>query len=352
MPKKSKSKGGDPAALVSSIAQSFESDYIGTFVGNDPMDLVEEWIPSTNVAINYQVGDPRYGAFPISRIVTLFGKKSSGKSLILYDAGANVQKMKGYFVLIDTEASFTKSFGQYLGIDFNRLIYAQIRTIEETTDFIESVIDKIRSKDRHAPILVGWDSLASATTLREDESLSEDGKSDMGYRGKMMSQQLRKLGGMIAQERVCYMVCNQTRHKVGIMFGDKTAKPGGDALPFHSSIELKVTKTKQIKLKKKRVIGHKTQIFVEKNKCRPPFGKFEINVFVDKLRGKYGLDKWSGLTESLLDDGVLVKSGKSLALAADTDVTFAKKKLPAHWPQILESLPEDLYAGVQEDDED
>src|SRR3972149_12104822 len=108
------------------------------------MDVVEEWIPSTNVAINYVSGDLRQGAFPQGKVIELFGPKSSAKSLILYDAGVNVQKMGGLFVLIDSESSFSRRFGKYLGIDYNKFIYAHIRTIEEVTDFIEKTISVTR----------------------------------------------------------------------------------------------------------------------------------------------------------------------------------------------------------------
>ena len=85
------------------------------------MDIVEDWIPSKSVALNYILGDPRKGAFPQGKITEIFGPKSSAKSLILYDAGAQCQKKGGIFILIDSESSFHKGFGVYLGLNYKKL---------------------------------------------------------------------------------------------------------------------------------------------------------------------------------------------------------------------------------------
>jgi recombination protein RecA len=343
-----KDKGSKHAALIESVAKKYGSDYIGTFVGDDPIDLVEEWVPSSNHALNYIMGDPRKGAFPMGRVTELFGKKSSAKSLILYDAGANVQKMNGIFVLIDTESAFSKPFGQYLGIDFKRFIYAHLKTIEEVTDFIVSVIERIREKDSSCPILIGWDSMAAGTTLKEEEEDDEGAKSEMGWRAKLMSRQMRRVSGLVYQENITYVVVNQIRKRIGIMFGSPITTPGGEAVPFHSSVRLQVTKTKRIK-RSKKVIGHRVLAYCEKNRVRPPFGQCELNIYVDRPKQRYGLDPWSGLVEVLVADGILIKKkgSKICSLAADSKVTFPARKISEYWEDtVLPAIPEDLYAGT------
>jgi len=340
-------KGSNDAALIESIAKSFSSEYIGTFTGSEAMDLVEEWIPSTNIAINYALGDPRKGAFPMGRIIELFGPKSSAKSLILYDAGVNVQAMGGIFVLIDSESSFSKPFGKYLGIDFSKFIYAHIRTIEEVTDFIISVIEKIRSRNRECPVLIGWDSLASCTTVKEEEESDEEQKSEMGARARLMSRQMRKVGGLVYRENVTYIVVNQIRRKIGVMFGSPKTTPGGEALPFHASIRCEVTRTKKITRKvagKRKVIGHGVKVYCDKNKVRPPFTEVEINIYVDRSNMKYGLDRTSGLVDLLESDGIITVSGSMAVLTADTSVRFRLSEIGNHWEDdILPNIPDDLY---------
>jgi len=346
-----KNKGRGNSTLIQSVVKDLNNEFVGTFMGEDSFEVVEEWIPSTSEALNYALGDPRFGAFPQGRITELFGPKSSAKSLILYDAGAQVQKMGGIFVLIDTESSFSKPFGKYLGIDYSKFIYAHIRTIEEVTDFIIDVTDKIRAKDDSCPVLIGWDSLAAATSMKEDEEFDEGGKSEMGTRAKLMSRQMRKVAGRIYRENLTYIVVNQIRKRIGVMFGSPDTTPGGQALPFHASLRVKVTKTKQIK-KSGRIIGHKVQVFVEKNKVRPPFSKTDINVYVDRVAPRYGLDRFSGLLEMLESDEVVTikgkGAGKRIVLNSDTSIEFTPGKLGKHWDEyILPNIPEDLYLAVR-----
>ena len=357
--KKKKDQGrANSAALVEGIASQFDNDYIGTFTGSEGMDIVENWIPSKNQAINYACGDPRYGAWPQGRIIELFGAKSSGKSLLLYDAGAQVQKMGGTFVLVDSESSFHKGFAKHLGINFDKLIYAHIRTFEETFTFIESVIDKLRSVSEE-PILIGWDSIAATCTEKEEETEFDALKSEMGDRGRLMSRGLRILGGQLLQTDATLMCVNQTRGKIGVMFGKKTTTPGGHSLPFHASMRVEVIKTKKIYRKVnglKVPIGHEVIVKVEKNKVRPPFAETVIKVYVDRMTPKYGLDKWSGLTSLLQGDGIIKKKKGSFILVADPDVTFTKKTIGKVWKKhIIPNIPEDLYAApgqIDEDEED
>jgi len=343
------------AALVESVVSDLGSDDVGAFIGDEAIDIVEEWIPSTNLAINYAIGDPRKGAFPQGKIIEIFGPKSSAKSLILYDAGINVQKMGGIFVLIDSESSFSKPFGTYLGIDYSKFIYAHLRTIEEVTDFVEAITEKIRRKDKDCPVLIGWDSLAACTTLTEIERDEEDGKSEMGDRAKLMSRQMRKLGTYLSDENITYIVINQIRKKIGVMFGNPNTTPGGEALPFFASVRITVTKTKKKYRKvagKKRAIGHGVRVFAEKNKVRPPFGECNIDVYVDKVKMRYGLDVGSGLLDVLVADEILKVSGNSAILVADPSIKFPKRRLVKHWDTILEHIPEDLYKSPHIDVEE
>jgi recombination protein RecA len=356
--RKKKDKGGI-SALISSVVDGINSDFVGTLDGSDSLDLVEEWIPSKSMALNYALGDPRHGAFPVGRVVEIIGPKSSGKSLILYDALAQIQNKGGIGILIDSESSYTKPFGKYLGINNSELIYAHLRTIEEVTDFAVEVIERIRDEDEEVPILLGWDSIAACTTLIEDAQDDVDGKSEMGYRARLMSRNMRKLGGKAARNNLCYVCINQTRKKIGVRFGNPITTPGGEALPFHASMRLVVTRTKKIKKTvggTKRIVGHKVKVFCEKNKVRPPFAECEINMYVDRVTMRYGLDEWSGLAELLQKDGIVTIRKKIITLVSDTSIKFKESEFPKYWEShILPSIPEDLYlpaGAVNEEEED
>jgi len=348
-----KNKGGSIPTLIKDIASSFSSDSIGTFHGKNSMDIVEDWIPSKNIALNYILGDPRYGAFPQGKITEIFGPKSSAKSLILYDAGAQCQKMGGIFILVDSESSFHKGFGKYLGINYKRLIYASLRTIEEIFDFMIGSIVKLRAEKFDGPILMGWDSVAASTTSRELDMDYEGAKAEMGNRANLISKGMREFGGLIYQENVTSIIVNQIRHKIGVMFGNPETRPGGNAIPFHASIGLHVKQTKKLKKTKnkvKRIIGHEVEAYCEKNRVRPPFGRAIISIFADRVNKRYGLDKYSGLLDLLLGDDIIQSLDKDLyCLTSDESIEFTKKEMGVVWKEhILPAIPEDLYSVKSE----
>ena len=75
------------------------------------------------------------------------------------------------------------------------------------------------------------------------------------------------------------MILNQIRTKIGVMYGDPTTTPGGKAIPFHSSVRIKLGAGQQIQDKNKNVIGINVSAKTIKNKVSAPFRlcNFEIH---------------------------------------------------------------------------
>jgi len=79
---------------------------------------------------------------------------------------------------------------------------------------------------------------------------------------------------------------NHAKTMIGVMYGDPIYTPGGDALGFHSSARIGMTKP--VKSKEKVKVGdyevplyRKTRLAAAKNKLSAPFGEMSIRVYQD-----------------------------------------------------------------------
>src|SRR5699024_1630271 len=101
------------------------------------------------------------------------------------------------------------------------------------------------------------------------------GDTHVGLQARMMSQALRTLSAAITKRNTTALFINQSREKVGGMFGNPETTPGGRALKFYSSVRLEVRRAEQLKLAQD-IVGNRTKIKVVKNKVAPPFRVAEV----------------------------------------------------------------------------
>ena len=60
----------------------------------------------------------------------------------------------------------------------------------------------------------------------------------VGALAGVMSSAMRKLNALLGPARATVMLLNQVRVKMGVMFGDNTTTPGGNAPKFYASVRL------------------------------------------------------------------------------------------------------------------
>jgi len=313
-------------------------------LGSGEIEIADHWIRSTSMVLNQIMGDPLKGAFPQGKIIEIYGPRSSAKSMILYDAGYHCQKAGGVFILIDSESSFSVAFGKHLGIDTERLVYVHLRTFEEVFDLCRALPIKLREAGCSGPILIGLDSLAALITASELDKPYVDGRAEMAERARIISRGMRDLTGLYYSHDITFIIINQIRKKLGIMFGNPETRPGGEAVPFHASVGLHVRRTTKLKNKTGAFIGHLVDCIVEKNRVRPPFGSGTFTVWTDKYQHRFGLDRWNGFADILVRDGILTKDRGWYELVDDSSIRFRESDIGKHWKQIKEQLHGDVYA--------
>ena len=239
---------------------------------------IKQWIPTGSRQLDYLVANRRDGGIPEGRIIEIFGPPSIGKSHIAIQLARSVQEMGGIAVYIDTENATSIENLRRLGVDVSkRFVFVETACTEEVFKIAENTIKKTKAISTDVPVLIIWDSVAASTPKAELEG--DYDKIAIGLQARAISKGMRKITQIIGAENITFVCLNQTRTKIGVMYGDPTTTPGGMAIPFHSSVRIKLGAGQQLKNKDGDIIGINVSAKTIKNKVGPPFRKcnFEIH---------------------------------------------------------------------------
>lgn len=262
----------------------------------EDIDSPEIEVTSTNcLSLDYIFGCK---GLPQGRIIEIYGEPSSGKSTMSAFIVAQVQKAKGTAVWIDAEFSFSKDYYDKIGVDTGKLILVQPEYGEQALTILRKTVET-----GEADIIV-VDSVASLIPKKELEGELE--KVDIALQARMMSKAMRILAGLIAKNNVTVIFINQTREKVGVIFGPKETTPGGKALLFYASVRLQVKKGKLIKAKDDEVVGNFLKLAATKNKAGVPFRNVEVELIYAN-----GINREADLLDFALKFGVVTLAGAS-----------------------------------------
>lgn len=245
---------------------------------DDAPTKVHRWIPTGSRQLDYLIANQANGGLPEGRIIEIFGPPGIGKSHIAAQLARSTQQMGGIVVYIDSENATSVENLQLLGIDIGtRFIYADAVCTEKVFALAESVILKTRSLKKDVPVTIIWDSVAA--TSPQAEILGDYDKDSIGLQARALSKGFRKITQVIGSNRVTFVALNQTRTAIGQLYGDNQVPSGGKALPFHSSVRIKLGAGSHIEDKNGDVIGINVNAKTIKNKVSPPFRKCEFRIY-------------------------------------------------------------------------
>lgn len=243
---------------------------------NDCNQTVSDYLSTGILPLNKIISGKYDGGIPVGRITELYGKSSSGKTLIATMAMIETQKKGGIAVFLDFEHAFSSDRAETLGLslDKTKWIYKQPDTAEGAFDGVEKIIGIVRKSAIQKPITIVFDSVASMVTKEEFEATYEN--VNMKTRlslASFMSSALRKIVGQAAKFNITLIFLNQTRDNP-MHQQTHTAKEytsGGNAMKFYASVRLELRKGIKVELEDKSVIGEQVTAKTVKNKIYSPF---------------------------------------------------------------------------------
>ena len=267
------------------------------------------WLPSRSIPLNWALG----GGIPYGRIAEIFGAESSGKSLLAMDFGYAAQRCDGIVLFNDAEQAFDPYWAEQNGLDVSKIEICNEVAVERVSDWLLDMVLYYRSKlTNNEPILFIQDSIAALDTMDSLETKQTDKKAEMGNRAKAIYTMLRVRNKMLSELGVVSIFINQVRSRLGAgMFEDPSTTPGGAAMKYFASQRIGVYAGKQEKIKssgRDRRIGVNISVRLIKNKVSPPRPTFKSKIYFDAEYAPYlGIDRYVGLVDILLDEGVISK---------------------------------------------
>ena len=251
-------------------------------------------ISSGSIALDAALG----GGYPEGRVVEIYGAESSGKTTAALHLAVQVQKLGKVVLYFDYENAIDPEYCEAIGLDLSREKF-RISNPSTTEDGFE-IIRAFLEVDDIGLIVV--DSVAAMVPRAE---LNGDfGDSKMGLQARAMSQSLRMLTRSISTSNAIVVFINQTRDKIGVVFGDPSTTTGGNALKFYASQRLEVKKAGGEKDKDGEFTSILSKITIKKNKVAPPMRKCEVPILFG-----IGFDRVGEVISLAVAEGIIAKSG-------------------------------------------
>ncbi len=289
-------------------------------------------IPTGCLSMDLALG---VGGLPRGRIIEIYGAESSGKTTLSLHAIASVQRGGGVAAFVDAEHALDPDYAKKIGVKIEDLLISQPDSGEQALEIVETLV-----RSGGVDIIV-VDSVAALTPKAEIEG--EMGDRHIGLQARLMSQALRKLTAIISKTNTCLIFLNQTRQKIGVIFGNPETTTGGMALKFYSSVRIELRRSAQIKMGDK-IIGNRVKAKIVKNKVAPPFKSCEYDIMYNE-----GISVAGDVLDRGTAEGIITKAGNSYSYKGEklgVGRENAKQGLKAN-PKLIKEIAKEIWNKVK-----
>lgn len=259
---------------------------------------------------------------PTGRVTELYGPPHIGKSTIMDHLFAQVQKMGGVGILLDTEGARDSRYTQSIGVDLEKLQYIEFARealhIENVIMKIYETVEFWRDNAPDTPVVIGWDALGGTATRDELEKRLEK-ESRTAQAATVLRKACRQLPPKLGNTKIAVVICNHEYQTIQLGAHGKAGKEtyGGAAVKHLASIRIQLHSVKDGWIKKSdgEILGRKIGVNLIKNRLGHPFGSAEI-----ALLSGVGIDNTWAIFERLKAAGIIVISGAWAAINLDGEV--------------------------------
>lgn len=271
-----------------------------------------EYQPTPSYGLNRAMN----GGLPYGRQVLIWGSKSSAKSSLCLQTIGLAQKEGKVCAWIDAEMSFSEEWAKSLGVDTDKLIYSEARTINDMVDIGTNlmnagvdiiVVDSITSLLPAIYFEKGTDELKELENTKQIGAESRD----FSNAWKMLNYANNKV------KPTLLILISQSRNNISAMYTSQQPS-GGQSTKFYSSsiVKLFSSESDNQALKGKihvgdklieEKVGRKIRWELQFSKTSPAFQSGEYDFY---FRGMdVGIDSIGDLVDTAESLGIVNRTG-------------------------------------------
>jgi RecA/RadA recombinase len=257
------------------------------------------------------------GGFPRARVINLVGDGSSGKTLIALEfMAANYYRWKEgrmkatenfpatkRLILIYNNVEGVMDFNieRMYGADFyDSVEWISLDTVEAFgADFFGRLLN-IKKGDTIIYVVDSWDAMDSKEDkekfdknikkMAQGKKPDDAGSYELGKQKYASKRFFKKVCADVqaAEADMTLVIISQVRQKIGVTFGEKRYRAGGDALNFYTHIVIWLAEKKKLRMTRlgqERVYGIDVRARVKRSKVWKPFREIDLKIIFD-----YGID--------------------------------------------------------------
>lgn len=217
--------------------------------------------------------------------------------------------------------SWDLSYAKTLGVDVESVLVHQPDDGEEAVNVIMQLIDA-------GVGLIIIDSVAALAVRAETENDFGETTQGMGAQARLYSNAFRRLSPLVAKSQATLLLTNQTRKKIGIVYGNPESTPGGEALKFYASVRVSIRSSVEKAETGEDPTSIRCTAKVIKNKTAIPFREAIYSISFGR-----GVDAIADLLDKAFEQGVVTLKGSW--------IKFGEESMCQGRKTFLEALRED-----------